>query len=512
MIREVLYQHTKNVSNRKLAKALNMSTTTVRKYIKLAREQGYSHTMNDDELQDITLKVERALYASNKGEKASAMKLLLPYKDSIETWLQEPNMTHTQIYRLLKKEKLKVSRRSISRFIKIYFPKIPKNTIHLTTKAGEEGQVDFGCVGKMKDETGKLRKTYAFIMTLSHSRYRYVEFTTTQNQVSWAQLHINAFQFFGGVPSRIILDNLKAGVLLADIYDPTLNETYSELSRFYGFTIDPARAYKPEHKGKVERSVRIVKEQLIAGRNYTDIADANRSAIIWCKEEISQRVCSTTGSKPIDIFLLEEKEYLIKLPSEVFDMPIWSSCKVHKDHHFIVKGNFYSVATKYIGEEINVRIGLKTVSAYYKYKLIKTHPRNYGRGQWTTDEKDYPESALHYLEKTPPKCLSQSKAIGESTYNMISKILSGGSRIGLRKAQAILRLSESYDSSRLETACQRAIAYDNYTYKAISNILKNKLDEHPISDATTSKAIDAEDTAYIRNPEEYSSNMEVNYG
>ena len=64
-------------------------------------------------------------------------------------------------------------------------------------------------------------------MTLSHSRYRYVEFTTTQNQVSWAQLHINAFQFFGGVPSRIILDNLKAGVLQADIYDPTLNETYS---------------------------------------------------------------------------------------------------------------------------------------------------------------------------------------------------------------------------------------------------------------------------------------------
>ena len=103
----------------------------------------------------------------------------------------------------------------------------------------------------MKDKSGKSRKTYAFVMTLSHSRYRYVEFVFTQDQITWAQIHINAFQFFGGVPARIILDNLKAGVIKPDIYDPTLNETYSELSRFYGFAIDPAKAYKPEHKRRV---------------------------------------------------------------------------------------------------------------------------------------------------------------------------------------------------------------------------------------------------------------------
>ena len=104
----------------------------------------------------------------------------------------------------------------------------------------------------MQDAEGKNRKLYAFVMTLSHSRYRYVEFTFSKNQVSWAQLHINAFNFFSGVPNRIILDNLKAGII---IYDPTLNETYSELSRFYSFTIDPHKVFKPEHKGKVERSI-----------------------------------------------------------------------------------------------------------------------------------------------------------------------------------------------------------------------------------------------------------------
>jgi transposase len=104
----------------------------------------------------------------------------------------------------------------------------------------------------MRNNDGNLRKTYAFVMTLSHSRYRYVEFVFSQNQVTWSQLHINAYKFFCGTPLRIILDNLKAGVIKPDIYDPTINETYAELSRFYGFAIDPAKAYKPEHKGSVE--------------------------------------------------------------------------------------------------------------------------------------------------------------------------------------------------------------------------------------------------------------------
>jgi len=69
-----------------------------------------------------------------------------------------------------------------------------------------------------------------------------------------------------------------------------------------------------------------------------------------------------------DTFLLEEKECLIELTSGIFDMPIWTVCKVQKDHHFVAKGNFYSVPTKYIGEEITIRIGLKTVDVYNKQK------------------------------------------------------------------------------------------------------------------------------------------------
>ena len=514
-VREVLHQYTKKISSRAIAKSFGMSKTTVRKYLQIAIAHGYSTKINDEELQEIAIKVEMSLYQAGATDKAPVMASLLKYQDLIKGWLSESNMTHTQIQRLLVQENIIVSRRSISRFIDMQFPKLPKYTVHLTTEPGKEAQVDFGYVGMMKNELGELRKAYAFVMTLSHSRYRYVEFVFSQDQVTWAQLHINAFHFFKGVPLRIILDNLKAGVIKSDIFDPTLNETYSELSRFYGFAIDPAKAYKPEQKGKVERSVRIVKEQLIAGRKYSDIRAANIEALKWCKSEISEVICSSTGKKPIDAFNFEEKDRLLALPVGFFDIPQWTVAKIHRDHHFVVKGNFYSVPTRYIGEELNVRIGLKTVSAYYKHRIIKTHPRNFSKGQWVTDQKDYPESAKHYLEKTPDICLELAKAIGPAAHQMIQSSLTPFTRVGLRKAQGILRLADKYSKERLELACQRAITFDNYEYKALCNILSNELDKIKTQgqdlDATKTPNPNLSKSSYIRPSDEYVSDMEVNY-
>jgi hypothetical protein len=81
----------------------------------------------------------------------------------------------------------------------------------------------------------------------------------------------------------------------------------------------------------------------------------------------------------------------------------------------------------------------------------------------------------------------------------------------LRKVQAILRLSASYGNNRLEAACMRAATYDNYAYEAISNILKNKLDQQSALDLESSKARNIRASAYIRDSREYSSDMEVNY-
>lgn len=504
---EVLYQKIKGTTNTKIADSLGMSRTTVRKYIKLARENGYNDHLTDTQLQQLAIKIEDKLYGNNKL--SPSFLLIKPLHQQIEAWLTESYITHTQINRKLKEEGVNVSDRTLNRYIKHHFPEPVKATIHIETVPGEEAQVDYGYVGLMKDKDGNNRKIYAFVMTLSHSRYRYVEFVFSQNQLSWAQSHINAFTFFGVVPKRILLDNLKAGVIKADIYDPTINQTYQELSRFYGFVIDPAKSSKPEHKGKVEKSVHLVKQQLIAACSYINIAEANKAALNWCKNEISQRVCSTTGYKPIDLFHKEDKLNMLPLPTEVFDLPEWTIGKVHNDHHLVIRGNFYSVSTQYIGKELSIRIGLRSIQIYDNHKLIKTHVRNNAKGQWITDKNDYHENAKYYLELLPEPCINKAKLVGLATTEMIQVILRDGSRKSLRKAQAVLRLADNYTEERLESACLRAVSYDNYEYKSLVSILDKKLDQKNTSTFST-KVVNPHQSAYLRDLSTYSSSMEAN--
>src|SRR4030066_236760 len=151
--------------------------------------------------------------------------------------------------------------------------------VRIEVEAGSQAQVDLGYAGMMVDPaTGKLRRAWAFIMTLSFSRHRFVRFIFRSDVRNWIDSHIRAFEFFGGVPTSVVLDNLKAGVIKADLYDPTLNRAYGGLERHYGFGADPAKAGKPRHKGKVERGVPVVRKHLLAGRTFRDIEEANQRA------------------------------------------------------------------------------------------------------------------------------------------------------------------------------------------------------------------------------------------
>ncbi|MBA3535116.1 MAG: IS21 family transposase [Tatlockia sp.] len=506
-IREVLYQHHHGVTQRCIEKSLGISRMSIRKYISMANGFGYTSDSSTEELEGIAIKVHNEIITLSAANRPSKSKQELKlYHEKIESLLSERWITHQQIYRILTAQGLATSRRSLSRYIAHCFPTLPKATVHLLTKPGHEAQVDYAYVGLINN-----KKTYAFIMTLSHSRYRYVEFVHSQDHLSWAQSHINAFHFFGGVPHCVLLDNLKSGVLKADIYDPTLNETYSELARFYGFIADPAKARTPEHKGKVERSVQLVKEQVIAGMHYDNLAALNAFGRDWCTNKVAHVVCSTTGEKPVDVFNNEEIARLKPLPSSAFDMPIWTEGQVHRDHHFVISGNFYSVPTQYIGSQIQIRVGLKTVKAYANHALIKTHVRQQGKGQWATDPGDYHKSARFYLENSAEVCIANANAIGQATEHMTTVVLADGSRLALRKAQAILRLAGIYGNERLEEACLRALLFDNYSQKSLKKILEEGLDKKNTSTFSTRREIESNTGAYLRPASEYTSTMEAHY-
>jgi transposase len=517
-ISEILYRWSKNLKIKTICKSLGYARNSVRKVIKEAQNYGLRQNHQPEEIDAIVVKMKEKKEINTDLSKivsSSIFTKLNSYDERITAWLLEKSMTITQIRRLIKESGFEVSDTSLRRYLKHKFCDLlnpgKKYTMPLFSDPGEEVQVDYGFVGLMKDsKTGKMRKTYAFVMVLANSRHRYVDFSFSQDVKSWVQSHINAFKFFGGVPKTILLDNLKSGIIKANIYDPTINRTYGELERFYGFVADPAKVRTPEHKGKVERSVLIVKQQLIAGRVYDDINYANESALHWCSNIIAHKITRTTGKTPAELFTIEQP-LLLKLPAGNFDISIWGNALVHKDHHLVFMGNFYSVPTCYIGLEVSIRAGFNTLDIYYDSKLIKSHIKLSGKGNWQTDKNDYPIGALKFLEKTPEKCLEEAKDIGEGTLEIVKTILLRRSKQRLRKVQAILRLEDKYGKDRLENACLKAFIYENFTYEGIRNCLEKNLENINPEIIPTTKAAN-DDNAYLRPASHYKSSMEAHYG
>ncbi|WP_039454914.1 IS21 family transposase [Candidatus Jidaibacter acanthamoebae] len=511
-ISEILYRWVNGVKIKAISRSLGVARNTIRSLIRRGLESGLKVGDDSRKVDEISANIRVERYKVKEKEDWSEQKLII-YEGEIKEWLGEENITIKQIWRLISERGVKISESSVRRYINKRILVRKNATIHITTKAGEEGQVDYGNAGLMVDpKTKKLRKAYIFIMTLSHSRMRYVEYVFKQDERSWIQSHINAFNYYGGVPQRIVLDNLKSGVISADIYDPTINKSYAELERYYGFIADPTKVRQPQHKGKIERSVLIVKQQLLAGRKYKDIEEANEKAKAWCRNIIANQVTRTTGKTPKEIYEKEEKAALKYLPKGVFDIPEWEKAKVHRDHHVVFRGNFYSVPTTYIGNEVWVRGGLRVVEIYCNHKIIKSHIREHEKGKWVTDVEDYPESVKKFIQKTPEKCLEEAESIGLNTLEVIKEVLSDISNQRLRKAQAILRLREHFSADRLEKACKRAYSYKCYSYKNIKNMLEKGMEAKAIEEEFSIAKLNNPQGSYVRSAQEFSTTMEVHHG
>ena len=248
-IREILRQLRAGQSNRAVARATGINRKTVGRY----RAWAAKHGLLEGPLPawgELHQLVEETLTNSSPPQNVSSVE---PYRERVGK-LRKEGVEIAAIYERLKERGYDGSYSSVHRFVRNLEPKSPDVTVRVETPPGEEGQVDFGYAGLMIDpETGKLRKTWLFAMTLSWSRHQYVEFVFDQKVETWLRLHRNAFSFFGGVPMRVVIDNLKAAVIRASVDDPQIQQTYRECAEHYGFLIAPCRPRTPEHKGKVEQ-------------------------------------------------------------------------------------------------------------------------------------------------------------------------------------------------------------------------------------------------------------------
>jgi transposase len=243
-IRELLRHIRITDSDRAIQRDTGIDRRTIQRYRSWAADQGLL-TGPLPPLEDLHRLVAQTLTTPPPPQMVSSVE---PFR-AVVVELRAQGTEMAAIWERLKERGYTGSYSSIRRFVRTLEPKQPEAYGRIETAPGEEAQVDFGYAGRMLDpESGQPRKAWAFVMVLAASRHQYVEFVWDQSVATWLLLHRHAFEFFGGVPRRIVLDNLKAAITKACWDDPQVQQTYRECAEHYGFLIAPCRPRTPEHK------------------------------------------------------------------------------------------------------------------------------------------------------------------------------------------------------------------------------------------------------------------------
>ncbi|MCG6923338.1 MAG: IS21 family transposase [Acidobacteria bacterium] len=260
-LQELVRLHRQGRRPVRVARMLGLDRKTERKYRRRIALAGLLDGPDDDLPE---LKLLRDAVAQAKSPPLQERSSVEDFTDYVQEKLDK-GLGPTAIRELLLEERndfqgsLSAIKRLCKRLKKARGPREDDVVIPVHTAPGQQAQVDFGYVGKLYDpETKRKRKAWVFVMILSHSRYTFARVVFRQDIKTWLELHRLAFAFFGGVPVVVVPDNLKAAVIRAAFSAEemgTLNRSYRECARHYGFAIDPTPAYKPEKKGKVEAGV-----------------------------------------------------------------------------------------------------------------------------------------------------------------------------------------------------------------------------------------------------------------
>jgi transposase len=502
-IKEILVGWDVGESVSALARRLGYTRVTVRKYVQAAEQVGLRRGAGRRQEAEWDRLAQAAIAQVAKPRAPGpARGEVAQYHDYLEPRIGTVPLSVLH-QRLRDEHGLQASWRTFHRYVRVQWPErlnpLPRTTIRLDDPPpGEEAQVDFFYVGPWFDPVvGRRRKLYALLMTLSHSRHQFLYPCLAEDATAWLEGHVAALHFFGGTPRRVVPDNLTAGILKADRYDPRLNRSYGELARHYGFLVDPTRVQHPQDKAKVERGVPYARASFFAGRSadtWQSLAQMQGDARRWCLQTAGRRIHGTTGEQPLVAFEEREQVALQPLPPQPWERAIWTSAAVHSDCHVRAGHAWYSVPYRYVGARLDVRLGERVVTIYDGVSLVATHVRrDHGR---STQPEHYPPAGQAFLRASPQACLEQARALGPASGEVVLGLLEPYTLTRLREVQAVLRLREHYADERIERACQRALQAGDGRYRTVRNILERSLDtlepellpEPPASPTTTAAA------------------------
>ena len=424
--------------------------------------------------------ISAALRVHSAGRRASStISSVEPHRELVQRWLHA-GVRGRAIHAALKREHaFSGSYSAVVRMLaQLRGELAPDVTVRLSFAPGEAAQVDFGAGPVLTHPDGKPRRTWAFVMTLCHSRHQYVEFVWDQASATWLGCHRRAFEWFDGVPARVIIDNAKCAIVKACTHDPLVQRAYAECAEAYGFKIDACPPHDPQKKGIVESGVKYVKGNFLPTRSFRDLADLNAQARGWVMQEAGTRVHGTTREQPLALHALEQP-LLRGLPTVAPDLGSWHRVVLHRDCHVQLDRAFYSAPFTLVGKTLWARASDTVVALYEDYRHVATHLRAQRAGQRVTVLEHLPPNARTFFERDRRWCATQAEAVGPRCAELVTRLLSDRIAERLRAAQGVLALKR-HGEQRLEAACARALAHDSPYYRTVKTILATGADRQPL--------------------------------
>lgn len=465
-------------SDRAIAKAGLAGRDKCHQIRQLALKQGWLDTANP--LPDDAA-LAKAFTTCRQPRKS--LPLVMPYAQEITAWHRQGIAGSTIYSALVRKYSYTGAYDSVKRFLhKLKVAEgISQASAVLNFKPAEAAQVDFGKGPEIIDKaSGEVISTWFFVMTLCFSRHQYVEIVKDQRVDTWLGCHRRAFEFFGGVPAKLIIDNAKCAITKACYYDPEVQRAYADCAAGYGFIISPCPPREPQLKGWVESGVKYVKRNFLPLRDFSSLSDANQQVRTWIVETAGNRLHGTIQTKPLTLFTETEQHLLKPLPVEVPELSVWAKAKVHGDCHVQYEKRRYSVPYHYVHQDVWLRVSEHLVRIYANHELIALHTKLPSPGQRTTLDGHLPPNAQAYLMQDPTWCREQACAIGVHCSTVIEQLFADKVLDNLRAAQGIIGLAKTYGKARLDAACKRAIVFNSLRYMTIKTILKQGLEYAPL--------------------------------
>src|SRR5256885_198507 len=267
---------------------------------------------------------------------AQRARKLDPFKGQVVRMLEKYPYSAAQVLQHLREQGFDGGYSLVKAYVRTVRPTRQAAFLKLAFAPGECAQVDWGSFGAVPVGQTSRRLSF-FVMVLCYSRMLYVEFTVSQTMEHFLACHQHAFEFFGGVPQKVMVDNLKSAVLQRALGQaPVFNPKYLDFAHHTGFTIVPCNVGKGNEKGRVENGVGYVKKNFLAGLEIADFSALNPAARQWLDTIANVRLHGETRAKPTALWHKEQPS-LRPLPPQAETYSRQLEARRLNPHHHVRK-------------------------------------------------------------------------------------------------------------------------------------------------------------------------------